>query len=221
MRLWKKISIYIIYPILMLAVGFLASVKLHDFFYPSQNAKQEQQYVQDGGNGDTAENQESMEALGTGGAVITCDTRFVVKSLDLTDSSREEEESPIPEQYIGMDRDEFLSAMNSYSESPSLNDLNKGFLSLDVQKFSAQEVVIQKNYESKKKCTEFYLAVENNYVVVYEVIKRQSICLQESRCRVFPLNWRRKFFSSNMWEVRPNCIISLSLIPVSIIMGII
>ena len=64
MRLWKKISIYIIYPILMLAVGFLASVKLHDFFYPSQNAKQEQQYVQDGGNGDTAENQESMEALG-------------------------------------------------------------------------------------------------------------------------------------------------------------
>ena len=47
MRLWKKISIYIIYPILMLAVGFLASVKLHDFFYPSQNAKQEQQYVQD------------------------------------------------------------------------------------------------------------------------------------------------------------------------------
>lgn len=172
MRLWKKISIYIIYPILMLAVGFLASVKLHDFFYPSQNAKQEQQYVQDGGNGDTAENQESMETLGTGGAVITCDTRFVVKSLDLTDSSREEEESPIPEQYIGMDRDEFLSAMNSYSESPSLNDLNKGFLSLDVQKFSAQEVVIQKNYESKKKCTEFYLAVENNYVVVYEADKK-------------------------------------------------
>ena len=127
MRLWKKISIYIIYPILMLAVGFLASVKLHDFFYPSQNAKQEQQYVQDGGNGDTAENQESMEALGTGGAVITCDTRFVVKSLDLTDSSREEEESPIPEQYIGMDRDEFLSAMNSYSESPSLNDLRASF----------------------------------------------------------------------------------------------
>ena len=72
MRLWKKISIYIIYHILMLAVCFLASVKLHDFFYPSQNAKQEQQYVQDGGNGDTAENQESMEALGTGGAVITC-----------------------------------------------------------------------------------------------------------------------------------------------------
>lgn len=122
--------------------------------------------------GDTAENQESMEALGTGGAVITCDTRFVVKSLDLADSSREEEESPIPEQYIGMDRDEFLSAMDSYSESPSLNDLNKGFLSLDVQKFSAQEVVIQKNYESKKKCTEFYLAVENNYVVVYEADKK-------------------------------------------------
>lgn len=184
MRLWKKISIFVIYPILMLAVGFLASVKLHDFFYPSQNSRQEQPIAQDVASGEddgsdgtsvsgaAADIQESMQALGTGGAVITCDTRFVIKSLDLTDSSREEEESPVPEQYIGMDRQEFLSAMNSYASSPSLNDLNKGFLSLDVQKFSAQEVVIQKNYESKKKCTEFYLAVENNYVVVYEVDKK-------------------------------------------------
>ena len=47
MRLWKKISIFVIYPILMLAVGFLASVKLHDFFYPSQNSRQEQPITQD------------------------------------------------------------------------------------------------------------------------------------------------------------------------------
>ena len=90
----------------------------------------------------------------------------------MADSSRTEEELPIPEQYIGMDREAFLSAMDSYETAPSLNDLNKGFLSLDVQRFSADEVVIQKNYESKKKCTEFYLAVENNYVVVYESDKK-------------------------------------------------
>ena len=112
----------------MLAVGFLASVKLHDFFYPSQNAKQEQQYVQDGGNGGHGGKPGKYGGAGyrRGGDYMRYP--FCRKSLDLTDSSREEEESPIPEQYIGMDRDEFLSAMNSYSESPSLNDLNKGFL---------------------------------------------------------------------------------------------
>ena len=166
MRLWKKISIFLIYPLLMLAAGFLASIKLQDFFYPSREqpqAVQEETAVQE---------QESLEAAELGGLIITCDTRFVVKSLDLADSSRSEEELPIPEQYIGMDREAFLSAMDSYETAPSLNDLNKGFLSLDVQRFSADEVIIQKNYESKKKCTEFYLAVENNYVVVYESDKK-------------------------------------------------
>lgn len=166
MRLWKKISIFLIYPLLMLAAGFLASIKLQDFFYPS---REQPQAVQEE---TTAHEQESLEAAELGGLIITCDTRFVVKSLDLADSSRTEEELPIPEQYIGMDRESFLSAMDSYETAPSLNDLNKGFLSLDVQRFSADEVIIQKNYESKKKCTEFYLAVENNYVVVYESDKK-------------------------------------------------
>lgn len=166
MRLWKKISIFFIYPLLMLAAGFLASIKLQDFFYP---AREQPRTMQE----ETPEQEwESLEAAELGGSVITCDTRFVVKSLDLADSSRTEEELPIPEQYIGMDREEFLSAMDNYETAPSLNDLNKGFLSLDVQRFSPDEVVIQKNYESKKKCTEFYLAVENNYVVVYESDKK-------------------------------------------------
>lgn len=166
MRLWKKISIFLIYPLLMLAAGFLASIKLQDFFYPS---REQPQIIQEE---TAAQEQGSLEAAELGGLIITCDTRFVVKSLDLADSSRTEEELPIPEQYIGMDREAFLSAMDSYETAPSLNDLNKGFLSLDVQRFSADEVVIQKNYESKKKCTEFYLAVENNYVVVYESDKK-------------------------------------------------
>ena len=146
--------------------GFLASIKLQDFFYPS---REQPQIIQEE---TAAQEQGSLEAAELGGLIITCDTRFVVKSLDLADSSRTEEELPIPEQYIGMDREAFLSAMDSYETAPSLNDLNKGFLSLDVQRFSADEVVIQKNYESKKKCTEFYLAVENNYVVVYESDKK-------------------------------------------------
>ena len=40
MRLWKKISIFLIYPLLMLAAGFLASIKLQDFFYPSREQPQ-------------------------------------------------------------------------------------------------------------------------------------------------------------------------------------
>ena len=41
-----------------------------------------------------------------------------------------------------------------------------------VERFSAEEVVVRKNYESSTRPEEFYLAVENNYVVVYEADKR-------------------------------------------------
>lgn len=74
MRLWKKISIFLIYPLLMLAAGFLASIKLQDFFYPS---REQPQIIQEE---TAAQEQGSLEAAELGGLIITCDTRFVVKS---------------------------------------------------------------------------------------------------------------------------------------------
>ena len=168
MRLWKKISIYFIYPACMLALGLFAGLSVQEFFYPNrQQSRQEE----------TAESREtetnvSLEAAGGQKQVITADTRYVVERFDLTDSSRTEEEEPLPEQYIGMNREQFVDACEVYEASPSLEDQNRGFLSMYVERFSAGEVVVRKNYESSTRPEEFYLAVENNYVVVYEADKK-------------------------------------------------
>lgn len=168
MRLWKKISIYFIYPACMLALGLFAGLSVQEFFYPNrQQSRQEE----------TAESREtetnvSLEAAGGQEQVITADTRYVVERFDLTDSSRTEEEEPLPEQYIGMNREQFVDACEVYEASPSLEDQNRGFLSMYVERFSAEEVVVRKNYESSTRPEEFYLAAENNYVVVYEADKK-------------------------------------------------
>ena len=168
MRLWKKISIYFIYPACMLALGLFAGLSVQEFFYPNrQQSRQEE----------TAESREtetnvSLEAAGGQEQVITADTRYVVERFDLTDSSRTEEEEPLPEQYIGMNREQFVDACEVYEASPSLEDQNRGFLSMYVERVSAEEVVVRKNYESSTRPEEFYLAVENNYVVVYEADKK-------------------------------------------------
>ena len=168
MRLWKKISIYFIYPACMLALGLFAGLSVQEFFYPNrQQSRQEE----------TAESREtetnvSLEAASGQEQVITADTRYVVERFDLTDSSRTEEEEPLPEQYIGMNREQFVDACEVYEASPSLEDQNRGFLSMYVERFSAEEVVVRKNYESSTRPEEFYLAVENNYVVVYEADKK-------------------------------------------------
>ena len=168
MRLWKKISIYFIYPACMLALGLFAGLSVQEFFYPNrQQSRQEE----------TAESREtetnvSLEAAGGQEQVITADTRYVVERFDLSDFSRTEEEEPLPEQYIGMNREQFVDACEVYEASPSLEDQNRGFLSMYVERFSAEEVVVRKNYESSTRPEEFYLAVENNYVVVYEADKK-------------------------------------------------
>ena len=152
----------------MLALGLFAGLSVQEFFYPNrQQSRQEE----------TAESREtetnvSLEAAGGQEQVITADTRYVVERFDLTDSSRTEEEEPLPEQYIGMNREQFVDACEVYEASPSLEDQNRGFLSMYVERFSAEEVVVRKNYESSTRPEEFYLAVENNYVVVYEADKK-------------------------------------------------
>ena len=168
MRFRKKIGIYFILPLCCCALGFLAHMWLQDFFYPARSPEIPRAVEKKA----PAEPEESLAAVELEKQVITADTRLVVRTFDLTDSSREEGEQPLPEQYIGMDREQFLDAMDSYEASPSLEDMSKGFLSLDVERFSPDEVIIRKNYESNEKCTEFYLAVENNYVVVYEADKK-------------------------------------------------
>ena len=168
MRLWKKISIYFIYPACMLALGLFAGLSVQEFFYPNR------QYIRQEESEESRETEENKTLQAAGGQeqVITADTRYVVERFDLTDSSRTEEEEPLPEQYIGMNREQFVEACEVYEASPSLEDQNRGFLSMYVERFSAEEVVIRKNYESSTKPEEFYLAVENMYVVVYEADKK-------------------------------------------------
>lgn len=168
MRLWKKISIYFIYPACMLALGLFAGLSVQEFFYPNR------QYIRQEESEESRETEENKTLQAAGGQeqVITADTRYVVERFDLTDSSRTEEEEPLPEQYIGMNREQFVEACEVYEASPSLEDQNRGFLSMYVERFSAEEVVIRKNYESSTKPEEFYLAVENNYVVVYKADKK-------------------------------------------------
>lgn len=153
MRLKKFISIYFIYPVTFLSLGFCLNHNLSDGFAKEMF---------------TDEEEKTEQAVLHGNMLVDADTRFIVKSFDLRDSSRDEILKTIPEKYIGMNRQDFLAAMDEYERTPSLDDRKKGFLSLDVERFSAEEIVIQKNYESAERNTAFYLAVENNYIVVYE-----------------------------------------------------
>lgn len=247
MKIWKKISIMFVYPVLLLGTGFLGGMVFLNYFYPGIIASeqgsqsQEQKWQQISGEVDesgsqigtnvgsrdsenagsrmgtnlgsqdsaNAGNQDGInvssqgstnagnladstsgtngsaegELLGTGDGSqstsedsvqtsiirekLNADTSYVLEETDMRNDTVVETVWKLPAKYIGMNREEFIEAMEIYEASPPLEELERGFVSLEVLSFSPQKVVVQMNYEYMQPGESFYLMVVDNYVVVY------------------------------------------------------
>ncbi|MBE5883187.1 MAG: hypothetical protein E7291_02005 [Lachnospiraceae bacterium] len=98
---------------------------------------------------------------------LTVDTKYVLEETDIVNQSVVETVWKLPAEYIGMDREQFLIAMEEFEMYPPLSELERGFVSLEVLSFSKERVVVQMNYQYVQPSNSFYLAVYDNEVVVY------------------------------------------------------
>ena len=67
-----------------------------------------------------------------------------------------------------MDREQFAESLSNYELRPSLEDMEKGFVSLSVDYFSDNLVRITKNYNKEELEKGYYLIVKDNKIVVME-----------------------------------------------------
>lgn len=111
-------------------------------------------------------NADLLEASLLGGK-LDADTSYVLEETDLRNESVVETTWKLPAKYIGMNREEFLEAMDLYEAAPPLSELERGFVGLEVLSFSPERVVVRMDYDYVQPSASFYLVVENNYVVVY------------------------------------------------------
>lgn len=182
MKFVKGISLFFIYPLIMFGLGIYTGIAFEDFFYPGRNAGanqiQESQIPvqiaetrgQTGlGEGTSEEETGEDDAVETilKEDVLTADTEYVLEEVDIKKGTSVETVWKVPEKYIGMNRDRFVKAMDEYSLSPPLSELERGFIGLEVMSFSAKKVQIRMNYDYVEPSENFYLGVQNNYVVVY------------------------------------------------------
>lgn len=101
------------------------------------------------------------------GETLFVDTEYVLEETDIIHHSVVETVWKLPAKYVGMNREQFLEAMESYEAYPPLSELERGFISLEVLSFSRERVVIQMNYQYIQPSTSFYIAVKDNEVVVF------------------------------------------------------
>lgn len=185
MKILKGISLFLIYPLFMLGIGFYTGVKASHFFYPGEqfpeninyesgddnSAEQEllepMQVTDDFFDYETAEGAEDAQEAAVTSATLCVDTNYVLEEADILNHTVVETSTRLPDRYIGMDREQFLQAMENYENAPPLSEQERGFVSLEVVSFSRERVVVRKNYRFVQPSASFYLAVYNNEVIVY------------------------------------------------------
>lgn len=194
MKFVKGISLYFIYPMAMLGIGFYGGVVSSHFFYPGEQAPRDRSFYSEPSPGPIMdepvdvpgdrldygvaealrdeepsgllEKELSLEAASVS-ETLSADTEYVLKETNILDQSMVETTWRLPAQYMGMNRQQFLDAMELYEAHPPLSEMERGFVSLEVQAFSRERVVVQMNYRYVQPSASFYLAVYDNEVVVY------------------------------------------------------
>lgn len=99
---------------------------------------------------------------------INAETEYVLREKDLLNGSEVETSEEIPAMYIGMNREQFVAAMENYEAAPPLSEKERGFVSLNVLSFAPSRVVVQMNYRYVQPSKSFYVVAINDLIVVYK-----------------------------------------------------
>ena len=99
---------------------------------------------------------------------INAETEYILREKDLLNGSQVETSEDIPDMYIGMNREHFVTAMENYEAAPPLSEKERGFVSLEVLSFAPSRVVVQMNYRYVQPSKSFYVVAINDLIVVYK-----------------------------------------------------
>lgn len=99
---------------------------------------------------------------------INAETEYILREKDLLNGSEVETSEEIPDMYIGMNREQFVAAMENYEAAPPLSEKERGFVSLNVLSFAPSRVVVQMNYRYVQPSKSFYVVAINDLIVVYK-----------------------------------------------------
>lgn len=163
MKILKSIGLYFVYPFLTFLLGIFTHIAYLDFFYPNKYNQYEESYFLE----DSAYEVSSLSQK-----ITTCDTRYIVVEHNVKENTETEIENEMPDKYLGMNRESLEEALNEYQQNPTLEDIEKGFLNIQLESFSSDEVRISKTYNPVDKTTGYYLMVLDGKIVVMEEDKK-------------------------------------------------
>lgn len=127
---------------------------------------------------------------------VTCDTIYTVSEYDLSTGRQEVYQDLLPASLIGMNRTQLTEWVDEYNLSPTLEDMEKGFCSMELLSFSSQEIRVRKRVEtiietetitepaqqpgmlhtvSENSAVYGYILAQEGFLTVYDSMRRHVI----------------------------------------------
>lgn len=150
MRFLKRFFVFFIFPAFLIGIGFFCGIVTYGFFYPGETQHEDRTLLVNSGSG-----------------TLSVDTLYMILETDLDDETVVETSTRLPDKYIGMNRQQFVEAMELYEAFPPLKEIERGFVNLEVVSFSGEKVVVRMNYRYIHPGNSYYIAAFDNKLIVY------------------------------------------------------
>ena len=164
MKLLKCISLFILYPLTMFAIGFATNMVVMEYFYPGESTGSYEAAFPVPQESTAPIVAEPVAVVDK--KIISANTEIVVQKFDTVNGLLNEESKSAPDKYIGMTREDLSNEIRTWNQNPPLKE--QGFQYMELYSFSPQRVVIRKTYTAQEEEEGFFLVNENHCVVVYQ-----------------------------------------------------
>ena len=163
MKILKSIGLYFVYPFMMFLLGIFSHILYLDYFYPNKYNILGENIISD---------IRTYPVTNISEMIITCDTKYLLLEQNNLTGEINTLEIPMPEKYWGMNRTTLEENLYEYLSDPTLEDIEKGLIDIQLESFSSTEVLVRKLYQPVEKNMGYYLMVQEGKIVVMEKDKK-------------------------------------------------
>lgn len=167
-------------------------MKGEEFFYPGYG-KTEPPKIQSGAAGlQSMDQTDSYVPTSADTNTITANTQLVLQVYDRHTDEMTETVGRIPQKYVGMNREQFVSCLADEYNAPLLKEKKEGIEYVEVVSFSYERIVVKKSYQKTEDASGFYLVLEQSMVTIYESDRRTLYMRTAINAVLLPEEVRRK-----------------------------
>lgn len=123
---------------------------------------------------------------------INMDTQFLLIISDIGENTNTSSKENVPNEWMGMNRNELINWLHDYSVSPPLEEVNKGLLSYELISFSSGQIKAKKTYLKDMVMYKYFIGIRNDMVVVYHNDKKTVYEYTGINCKNLPEEEQKK-----------------------------